>query len=363
MEPETVKEHTMEKDSDEIETGTTATDRNVDSMACSDETITIGTDGLFPVEESYKDLMVTKYNKKPAGERDETGAIKDHDINLDQESHETSTTAEHDLHLTEEPAKTSTSADHEKKPAKEPDETSNTADLGTNPVGSPNNQNIGIKPFNLLGCPDNVLQQILRLFLVSDEQIMPYWNFGAFEETGKDARKENFAPILVAFAGNKKLTDEATTILYGENIFNLQHAEVSMWWLKRIGSNVSKIKHLVISVEEGLMVPFGIRFESLWYSIFVLLRAQQKLRCLEVYFAHWTDQNDKVVLEPRYRLIRTLVNFRGLVKAIIRPGPWLNEWTAGLLQDAVVMSPGKSNNDIDDLEDWVKISTGPKYYF
>ena len=383
MEPKTVEEQTAEEDSDEVDTGTTATDRNVDSMAYSEETITIGNDGLLPVEDSYKNFMVAKYNKEPAGEPNETGAIKDHDMKMDQESHETSTTADHNTHLTEEPVKTSTTADHEKKPATEPGETSNTADLGTNPVGSPNNQKIGFKPFNLLGCPDNALQQILRCVLVSDDQITPYWNFGALESGLEKSNKKNFTTILVAFAGNKKLIDEATLILYGENTFNLQRPKVSLWWLKHIGSNnVSRIKNLIISVDEGVMDCFGTRNENLWYSIFLLLKAQHKLQCLEVCFLNWTDRiidndhhhnerhnngrnprTDKVVWAPRRRILTTLLSFRGLVKASIWPGSMVNQYCTDLVQDAIVMEPGQTDQDIINLEQDLEVPEGPEYFF
>lgn len=323
------------KNSDEMDTGTTAidpaanttTDHKAYSMASSAETVTIGDNVMLSVEELFGKFTAARYNKNPAAEPDETIIIEDYDTNSVEESHETSSTA--------------------------------------NSVETPDKKSVDIKPFNFLGCPDDVRQRILRCILVSDKLIKPYWNFGALEVAAKVSGKENLNTLLVAFAGDKKLIDEATTILYGENTFKLQHAKVSLWWLKRIGSNISKIKHLIISVEEGVMDHFGTRFETLWYSIFLLLKAQHKLQSLRVNFSKWThrvdnglDPNkDNYVLEPRYGLIRTLLNFRGLDMAKITPGPYATKYITNLLEDALVLDHGQTNKEMIELEEDIQ---GPK---
>ena len=364
MKPKAVEEQTTNEHLGEMDIGIAAMDRTASSttnrhdhsMASSDETTTIGSDGLLLVEEPYKNLMVAKFNKQPAGKADDT-------------------TAGHDMDPTEEPVKTFTSANHGKKPATNPNETSDTADLGKNPTGSPNNQNAETKRFNLLGCPDNVRQKILRYLLVSDRPIQPYWNLGSLEVAYWDSRKENFAPALAAFACNRQLVNEATTILYGENLFELRHARVTLWWLKRIGANVRKLKHLDMSFEEGPIDPFGIRSETLWYSIVLVLDAAQplKLRSLTLSFADWTDiiykddgLNPRVhteVWEPRRGVVRTLFRWRGVGAAVVKKGPTINQYCADTLKRALGMAPGQTDQEIIGVVARIPAPTRQVYVF
>lgn len=257
--------------------------------------------------------------------------------------------------------------------AQESDEMSDTADLGTNSVEPRENKMVELKPFNFLDHPHDVRQQILRRMLVSDEPIKPFWNLGALEVAAEVSSKENFTTVLVAFAGNKELLDEATTILYGENSFKLQHAKVSLWWLKRIGSNISKIKTLTILPEEGVMDRFRTRFETLWYEIIHVLKVQHRLQYLQISFVNWTNRVDdrdgldpaKIVyiLEPRYALIRTLLSFRGLGKAVIKPGEFVNKYCAGLLEVALVLDPGQTTREVIAMEKDVAEPKKAKYLF
>lgn len=324
------------KNSGEMNTGTsatdpaanTATDRNA-YVASPNEPATIEDDVMLSVEELFAEFTTGKCNKNPAAEPDETVIIEDYDTNAVGEPHETSFTA--------------------------------------NSVETPDNKNVDIKPFNFLGCPHDIRQRILRCILVSDQMIKPHWNLGALEVAEKDSGKQNLNTVLVAFAGDRKLVDEATTILYGENVFKLQHAKVSLWWIKRIGCNISKIRRLVISVEEGVMDHFGTRVETLWYSIFLLLKAQQYLQSLKVSFVKWThridssdglDPNkDNYVLDPRYGLIRTLLSFRGLDMANITPGLYVTKYITNLLEDALVLGHGQTNQELIELEEDIQ---GPK---
>lgn len=368
MEPKAVEKQTKDEKLDEIDTGITAMDRTASSItkrhdhsmaqASSDETVTIGSDGLLPVE--------------PAGKPDETGTIKKHDMSPHRESQETSTTA---TDLTEEPVKSFTSADHGEKPATNPDETSNTADLGKSPTGPPNNQNVETKPFNLPGCPENVRQKILRHLLLSDRQIKPYWNLGSLEVPDEDSRTENYAPALAAFACNRQLANEATTILYGENLFHLRHARLTLWWLHRISpTNVSKLKLLNISFEEGPMDPFGIRVESTWYSVVLVLDAAQpalKLHLLALTFVRWTNaieggldpRLDAEVWEPRFGVVRTLFRFRGVGVALVEQGEVINRYCAKTLQRALVMAPGQTDQAIRDVVARIPGPTRQRYLF
>ena len=381
VDDKTVMEETVDEISNEMDTDATAadptanaiTDRDAGSSAHKgpvgepDATAAHHTANTITDRDAGSSIQ-----KGPVGESDEAGAIEDRKMNPVQGSHPTFTTAIYVSGLVEELVKTFASADHGEYLANEVDKISDdTQYFPANLIESIYNQKAETKPFNLLGCPDNVIQQIFRCVLVSNEPIKPYWNFGALAAHDEKPDKENYTTMVAALAGNKKLVDEATTILYSENTFDLQHAKVALWWLKRIGpSNVSKIKRLKISVEEGEMDKvFGTRFETLWCSIFLLLQAQHKFQELEVSFANWTNPDGSspshpiYVWEPRVAVIRTLLSFRGLHRAIIVPGPFLPEWYADVIQDALVMSQGQTNADVLDLERTVRGPQRSRYSF
>ena len=308
--------------------------RSADLSARSNEINPTGGANLLQVEESHRNYTPAKYNENPG------------------------TPQVHNMETAKEPFETPASTHDEMQKAHEPNEMSNTADLRMDPTESPNNKK-ETQLFNYVGCPDNVRQQILRYLLLSDEHIQPYWNFGSLEVAAHMSSRENFTTMIVAFAGNKELLDEATTILYGENEFSLEHAKVSLWWLKRIGPNISKLKHLRIVVEEGVMDHFGTRYETLWVSVFHLLEKKQNLQNLVVSFADWTmgicrddglnPEDCPYIWEPRYDVLRSLLSFRGLDSAIVEPGPFVTDRCADILRDALVMEPGQMSDAVLEM--------------
>ena len=333
----------MLKGFDEMETSIdqVSMDGDVDPMVSSDETISPGDD---TTEEFHPLIRAVKNDKIPAGEPNWTGAIEVHTTITVQETGRASTAADHDMNLPEEPAETAASANIE-----------------TNPVESSDGKKVELEPFNLLGCSDDVLELILFNFFESDEEIRPFWNFDALEVPAKVACNENiFGPVLVAFAGNKRLMDLATTILYSDNTFDLRDAKISLWWLKRIGSNISKLKYLRISVGEGVVDSFGTRSESLWLEIILMLKARSNLINLDVNFAGWTggiDCDDGLnpatsgyILEPRYAFVRTLLTFRNINSTIMRPSIWVPKPTTNTLRSALVLPPGQTSPRILGLE-------------
>lgn len=188
-------------------------------------------------------------------------------------------------------------------------------------------------------------------------------------------RKEIFPAMMAAFAGNKELMEEATTILYGENVFNIVNAKVALWWLNCIGGNVSKIKSLLITVDEGVWEDgFNTRKEKCWASVFDLLKAHHKLQKLSVSFKHWTLDVDKAdgldpshdadIYEPRYQLLADLLSFRGLKRAVITPGEFVSPQFAAVAKQALVMAPGQpSTEEIIEVEEDLKLPPKPTYSF
>ena len=273
----------------------------------------------------------------------------------------------------EETSPNSNSTDTETEPSKESDEMSEITEVPTNSVASLNQDNVEIEPFNFLGCPDKVRQRILRHVLHTEKIIKPYYNFGALELPANKATRENYPTVAAAFAGDAELVDQTTTILYGENAFHLRHAKVALWWLKRIGAaNVSKLKDLYVTLDEGVVDHFGTRKETVWRHAFSLLHAHQRLDSLSVGFNGWTMQTstedglsseDSRVWGPRYAVLRMLLQWRGLGDAEIVPGAFVTTEYANVLADAVVMQPGETSGDVRRFEDLIRAPVGSKYSF
>ena len=308
---------------------------------------------IASVEEARKHSASAKNNENPAEAPQERSITPDHNTDLAEEFDETST-----------------GTDYEMDPAEELDETS---DFEMTSVEFLSTKKFDLKPFNYQGCPDKVRKQLLRCLLVGNKKIKPYYNFGSLEVPAHKSCRENYTTMIVAFAGNKELLDEATTILYGENVFELQRAKVSLWWLQRIGPNISKLKHLKITVEEGVLDQFLTRLETLWSAIFYLLERKHKLQSLAVSFARWTlhvnnadgldPDKHSFVWEPRYEVLRSLSSFRGLDRVVVTPGPFVTEHFAEVLEEALIMGPGQTNEEVIRLAEEIAPPKRTKYSF
>lgn len=114
-----------------------------------------------------------------------------------------------------------------------------------------------------------------------------------------------------------------------------------------------------------------IQYETLWFSIFRLLKAQQQLQALKVSFAKWTVRIDNAdgldpvdeptIWESRHGVIRTLLSFRGLDRVLVVPGPFLNKYCTDVIEDALVMSPGQTTQRVTEFEHDVRIPRRNKW--
>lgn len=212
---------------------------------------------------------------------------------------------------------------------------------------------------------------------------MPYYNYGSVEvpcvpsNPGKvpwldyEPPPENFeTSVIVAATGNTGLVEEASQILYGENLFKFGDAKVALWWLKRIGSNLSKLKRLGFCLDEGYMSPFEVRFEKVWYSAFLVLRSHHHLDYLNINFRGWTHKErddpynsnvDSEIWAPRQGALRTLLKFRDIKRAIILPGPYLTAHYARVLENALMMPKGQTNQDVTNFEHLLHETHRQKY--
>ena len=239
--------------------------------------------------------------------------------------------------------------------SKESDEMSDNTEVPTNSVASFNQNNVDIKPFNFLGCPDKVRQRILHHVLRNKNPIRPYYKFGALELPAHMATRENYPTVVAAFAGNAELVDQASTILYGENVFHLRDAKVALWWLKRIGrANVSRLRHLHVALDEGVADHFGTRKEAVWRKAFAILHDRQRLSSLSVGFRGWTTETgaedglngeDVRVWGPRYAVLMMLLSWRGLHDVEMNWGAFVTSEDAEVLVNALVMEQGETSEE------------------
>ena len=289
-----------------------------------------------------------------------------------EEPQATSSPPELDSDHSEDSVETSGSTDTEMEQWKESDEMSDTTEVGV-PVQSLNLNDVDIKPFNFLGCPDKVRQRILEFALINKKQIKPYYSFGSIEVAAHNAVEENYSNLPAAFAGNRELIEQTTTILYGENAFHLHHPKVALWWLQRLGpTNIPKLKYLAITLGEGVLDHFLTRQETIWRKVFRLLLTNHNLLSLSVNFKHWTRRpcpedglgpESNHVLEARFAVLRTLFRFRGLERAVIRPGPFVGEVYAEILASALVLSEGETSEEIEEVEGEIRWPERRKYSF
>ena len=257
--------------------------------------------------------------------------------------------------------------------SEESDEMSDNTEVPTNSVASFNQNNVDIKPFNFLGCPDKVRQRILHHVLRNQNPIRPYYKFGALELPAHMATRENYPTVVAAFAGNAELVDQASTILYGENVFHLRDAKVALWWLQRIGrANVSRLRHLHVALDEGVADHFGTRKEAVWRKAFVILHDHQRLSSLSVGFRGWTTETgaedglsgeDVRVWGPRYAVLMMLLSWRGLHDVEMNWGAFVTSEDAEVLVNALVMEPGETSEEAEKFLRLLAARSRERYSF
>ena len=217
-----------------------------------------------------------------------------------------------------------------------------------------------IAPFRFLNCEANVRNIILQHALVRKNRIVPMYNATSVEVENAWAHWEDRdISLLLAFAGNGALYEEALTVLYGGNTFEFYDAQRMLWWLQRIGDNsTSKLRHVAIHLNAGLLEEymFPIRLEKLWYNTLVWYKPRQRLSSLGVSFVAWPDfpAHSPEISGPRLGVVRTLLGFRGLEDTYVESGPWLHVDFAYILADAMRLPEGANSPDAREFEEMIK---------
>ncbi|MCJ1452977.1 hypothetical protein MMC28_003322 [Mycoblastus sanguinarius] len=209
-----------------------------------------------------------------------------------------------------------------------------------------------------------IREKVLGFILERAENISPYYNCGSVQVSYLATQdKENYdTSIIVAAVGNKPLLDEATGVLYGENLWTFRNPKVASWWLERIGSNVQKIQSIHFRLSGGLETAFMIRVESRWYNLFEWLRPRHKFYEMFVSFRDWNKRglntedpeersdhdpiNNPLIWGSRQAVLKSLVAFRDLTEVHIDPGPFVTRQVTRILERAMVLKKG----DVGDEE-------------
>ena len=211
-------------------------------------------------------------------------------------------------------------------------------------------------PFKLENCEDEDRQLILQYALAKDEPIAPYYNAHSVHLDDPDREIKNFdISLLLAFAGNAALYEEALAILYGENFFGFDNPRVMLWWMKRIGDNSTrKLRHLTIQFTEGQVHYRGYtiedaREERLWYNTLLWFKPRQQLEEVLLCFNKWTDGHWEKAhwhvielweIEMKRRIYHLLLSFRGLGSVHINPGKLIQENEVRTLITAMTLDVG-----------------------
>ncbi|MCJ1299990.1 hypothetical protein MMC08_002784 [Hypocenomyce scalaris] len=178
-----------------------------------------------------------------------------------------------------------------------------------------------------------IRQRILRLVLIKEDTIMPSYNCGSVMAPDHEVETEDVDLGVLCVC--KQLTTEASSILYGENIFEFNKPEVASWWLNRIGSNVCRLRKAEFYLSAGETGPFNVLKERLWLDLFAWFYQVQNLDEIFLSFCQWRtfdefgcfnmdDFQKGLATHARNMTLNYLEQYRGLKKVVVKGG-----WTLG----------------------------------
>lgn len=196
-------------------------------------------------------------------------------------------------------------------------------------------------PFPFMDLDAIIRQRILRLLLVRQDLIAPYYNCCSLMAPAHLVEQENVDLGVLCVC--KTLTAEASSILYGENMFFFKEPAIALWWLERIGSdrsgsNVFKIRGVAFKFNTGDTEPFNTLKETLWLLVVKWLARVQRLDEIWLSFSQWhtfdwsdfrcmSDFERELAARTRDRIIGHLQRYRGLKTVSITRG-----WTLGQME-------------------------------
>ena len=198
-------------------------------------------------------------------------------------------------------------------------------------------------PFNFQGLDKKIQNRIMQFSLVRHPPYTPWYNYCSAEQPEEYVQLPNIDVPLVLV--NKDLSARATDIFYGENMFDFVKPEVSLWWLKRIGANASKIRLIRIYFTTGRECAFNTSQEVLWLKLLAWFKRKQRISEALIDFCRWYDLPRKPrqgedewpeqTIRERDEIVLLLASYGGLRQADIRRGPWLTRMQAKDLETSM----------------------------
>lgn len=186
--------------------------------------------------------------------------------------------------------------------------------------------------------------------------IAPYYNTGSVQasyEATKDLTNIDIASITHAI-GNKSFYYAATAAFYGNSVFTFNDPTLALWWMKRIGSNLRKVREIRFNLGDGEVKPsMSVRSERVWQLLSTWLKPRHKLDSIIINTKAWRTRSFRdydPLREPstfvaRHNVMRTLLKFRGLTDVRIVPGRWVNAFEAEVLERAMLLKDGEETRD------------------
>ena len=198
--------------------------------------------------------------------------------------------------------------------------------------------------------PNGVRQQMLISMLVKEgEPIIPYYHEGSVEGTRDETKNPNYnITMLLATAGSPQLYQQALETFYSQNVWEFRNPRVALWWLKKLGTKATLLRHINIHLTQGWWGIGSTPSEKLWYILLVWMKPRVTLSTIHVSFAQW----DHAVVHPkeeppmkyfpvaetRLGVWSTLLSFRGLNVVDVTPGPFVpNKYAAALVRSMILV--------------------------
>ncbi|KAL9123981.1 MAG: hypothetical protein Q9217_006647 [Psora testacea] len=222
------------------------------------------------------------------------------------------------------------------------------------------------QPFPWFQLPADIRHEVLGYLLVSSDTVRPYFNAGSVRLVEHECRYENIDASLL-YTGekewNKQWYEDATDVLYGENVFEFKEPRVARWWCERIGRNLKKVKKMVVTLSGGyVQVPttrkshttndnmYNTRNEFLWLKLLHFLRPRHDFFAMHIDFRAWNRLNMRHVRwwrncgRWRQEILLCLLQYRGLAAVRVEEGTWYDTSSSDIFRDlerAMMLADGE----------------------
>lgn len=184
------------------------------------------------------------------------------------------------------------------------------------PIGYPDPGYNPAEPFDFKRLPRSIRYKIFTIALSHSDPIHPIQDAIT---RGQPLHGEgpSFSSITAAMLPvSKQFCIEASEIFYGLNRFRFQEPRVALWWFKRIGSNVPKVKNVTFLLSSCFYDPTNTPKERVWVILLNCLRPKQRFTRLTISFQNWgmvdhlrewPDGED--VEKARFKVLNVLLKF------------------------------------------------------